>query len=253
MFLIILSPAKRLDFEKKINIKKETQPIFINESQDLINTLKSLQKSDISSLMNLSQDLTDLNFNRYKDWDINHTLKNSNPAVNCFQGDVYKELKVDEFSQNDLKYLQNHVRILSGLYGILKPFDLMQPYRLEMGTKLKSTKGDNLYQFWGDKINRSLQHDLKGKSHLINLSSNEYYKSIICKKINKEIISPIFLDQKKGKYKVVSFFAKRARGAMTNYIIKNQVEDIDVLKKFNGLGYKFNFNKSTDTDLVFCR
>ena len=116
-----------------------------------------------------------------------------------------------------------------------------------------STKGDNLYQFWGDKINRSLQHDLKDKSHLINLSSNEYYKSVMCKKIKKKIISPIFLDKKKGKYKVVSFFAKRARGAMTNYIIKNQVEDIDVLKKFNGLGYKFNFNKSTDTDMVFCR
>jgi len=253
MFLIILSPAKKLDLKKKINIQKATKPIFINESQYLINNLKSLHKSDITSLMNLSQDLTDLNFNRYKDWDINHTLKNSSPAVSCFQGDVYKELKVDEFSQGDLQYSQNHVRILSGLYGVLKPFDLIQPYRLEMGTKLKSTKGDNLYQFWGDKINKALQHDLKSKSHLINLSSNEYYKSVICKKINKEIISPIFLDQKKGKYKVVSFFAKRARGAMTNYIIKNQVEDIDILKKFNGLGYKFNFNKSTDTDLVFCR
>ena len=253
MFLIILSPAKRLDIKKKINIKKETKPIFINESQELINNLQSLQKSDISSLMNLSQDLTDLNFNRYKGWDINHTLKNSSHAISCFQGDVYKELKVDDFSHDDLQYLQNHVRILSGLYGLLKPLDLIQPYRLEMGTKLKSAKGDNLYQFWGDKINMSIQNELKKRSCLINLSSNEYYKAVMHKKINKDIISPIFLDQKKGKYKVVSFFAKRARGAMTNYIIKNQVEDIDVLKKFNGLGYKFNFNKSTNTDLVFCR
>lgn len=253
MFLIILSPAKRLNFEKKINIKTESKPIFINDSQDLINNLISLKKRDISSLMNLSQDLTDLNFERYKNWTINHNMKNSRPAITCFEGDVYKELKVDEFSELDLKYLQNHVRILSGLYGILKPFDLIQAYRLEMGTKLKSKKGDNLYQFWGEKINKSLQNDLKDKSYLINLSSNEYYRSIVHKKIKEEIITPIFLDEKKGKYKVISFFAKRARGAMTNYIIKNRIENVDDLKNFNGLGYKFNSKKSTDGDLVFYR
>ena len=253
MFLIILSPAKRLNFEKKINIKKATNPIFINESQDLIKTLSSLNKSDISSLMNLSSDLTDLNFKRYNNWDINHNPNNSNPAVSCFEGDVYKELKVDEFSVDELQYLQNHVRILSGLYGILRPFDLIQAYRLEMGTKLKSKKGDNLYQFWGDKINKFLKKDLINKSALINLSSNEYYKSIIHKKIDTEIITPIFLHNKKGNYKVVSFFAKRARGAMTNFIIKNRVETISHLKDFNGLGYKFNAEKSNDSDLVFCR
>jgi len=253
MFLIILSPAKRLNFEKKINIKKATNPVFINESQDLIKQLMSLNKRDISSLMNLSPSLTELNFKRYNNWDINHNLKNSNPAISCFEGDVYKELKVDEFSVEDLQYLQNHVRILSGLYGILRPFDLIQAYRLEMGTKLKSKKGDNLYQFWGDKINKSLKKDLINKSFLINLSSNEYYKSIIYKKIKTEIITPIFLDDKKGHYKVISFFAKRARGSMANYIIKNRVKTISQLKKFNGLGYTYNTAKSNGSNLVFCR
>lgn len=253
MLLILLSPAKRLNFEKKVNIEKETIPFFLNESQDLINNLLSLNKSDISSLMKLSPSLSELNYNRYKKWDINHNSRNSSPAISCFEGDVYKNINIDCMSSSELNFLQKNVRILSGLYGLLKPFDLIQAYRLEMGTKLITSNGNNLYKFWGNKINKYLKDDLNKNTILINLASNEYYKSINSKNISNKIITPVFLDEKKGKFKVVSFFAKRARGSMVEYIAKNNLDKIEKLRDFTGLGYTFDKSRSTDSEFVYCR
>ena len=252
MLLIILSPAKRLNFEKKVNIEK-TIPFFLNESQDLINNLLSLKKSDISSLMKLSPSLSELNYNRYKKWDINHNNKNSYPAISCFEGDVYKNINIECMTSKKLNFLQKHVRILSGLYGLLKPFDLIQPYRLEMGTKLINSNGNNLYKFWGNKINEYLKDDLNENTILVNLASNEYYKSINSKNINNKIITPVFLDEKKGKFKVVSFFAKRARGSMVEYITKNKLDKIEKLRDFTGLGYTFDKSRSSESEYVYCR
>ena len=161
--------------------------------------------------MKLSPSLSELNYNRYKKWDINHNNKNSYPAISCFEGDVYKNINIECMTSTELNFLQKHVRILSGLYGLLKPFDLIQPYRLEMGTKLINSNGNNLYKFWGNKINEYLKDDLNENTILVNLASNEYYKSINSKNINNKIITPVFLDEKKGKFKVVSFFCQESK------------------------------------------
>ena len=255
MFLILLSPAKSLDFDRKLNCTKSSIPDFIPESRVLINHLLKMKKEEIGSLMNISQKLTDLNYDRYKSWNKDFNLNNSRHAIYCFTGDVYKGLDVNSFSLEDLEYSQDHLRILSGLYGLLRPLDLMKPYRLEMGVKLQTDKCRNLYDFWGDKLTDKLnQNFIESKNeYLINLASNEYFDSVNKSRISKKIITPKFLDKKNGNYKVISFFAKKARGSMASYIIKNKIQTINELENFKGLEYKFCNKRSDEKNLVFIR
>ncbi len=255
MFLIVLSPAKSLDFDRKLNCKKSSMPAFISESKILINYLLKMKKEEIGKLMGISQKLIDLNYDRYKSWSEDFNLTNSKHAISCFTGDVYKGLDVNSFSLEDLEYSQDHLRILSGLYGLLRPLDLMKPYRLEMGVKLQTKKGKNLYQFWENKLTDKLnQNFIDAKNeYLINLASNEYFNSINKSKLLKKIITPKFLDKKNGNYKVISFFAKKARGSMASYIIKNKIQTLNELQNFEGLEYKFCNERSDDSNLVFIR
>ena len=255
MFLVLLSPAKSLDFEKKLNCKKSSFPSFIPESKMLINYLLKMKKEEIGKLMGISQKLIDLNYDRYKSWNEDFNLTNSRHAISCFTGDVYKGLDVNTFSLEDLEYSQDHLRILSGLYGLLRPLDLMQPYRLEMGVKLQTKKGKNLYEFWGNKITDKLNQNFisSNNNYLINLASNEYFDSVNKSQLLKKVVTPKFLDKKNGNYKVISFFAKKARGSMAAYIIKNKIQTLDELQDFQGLEYKFCHERSDEYNLVFIR
>ncbi len=255
MFLIVLSPAKTLDFERKLNYKKSTTPSFLQESKNLINYLLRMKKEEIGKLMGISEKLINLNYDRYRSWNEDFNLTNSRHAISCFTGDVYKGLDVNSFSSDDLEYSQDHLRILSGLYGVLRPLDLMKPYRLEMGVKLKTERGKNLYDFWENKITEKLNQNFTttNNEYLVNLASNEYFDSVKKAKLMKKIITPKFLDKKNGDYKVISFFAKKARGSMASYIIKNKIENLDDLRDFNGLEYQFCSTRSDENNLVFIR
>ena len=253
--IAILSPAKTLDFENKSNTLPFSIPDFQEDSQLLINHLKKISIDELCNLMSLSDSLSRLNFERYQKWNIDFNLSNSKQAILCFKGGVYIGLDVDKFSNTDLDYSQKSIRILSGLHGVLKPFDLIQPYRLEMGTKLVNKRGKNLYQFWNDKITDSLNNCLKkyDATCLLNLASNEYFSAIDPQKLNKKIIDVKFLDQKNGVYKTISFFAKKARGSMASFLVKNQIKNIEELKDFSGMGYSFDSIQSSEKKLVFIR
>ena len=253
--IAILSPAKTLDFTTNYTFSKYTIPEFLDESYLLVKELKKIKLKDLSNLMNLSPSLSELNFKRYQSWDVTFNLSNSRQSILCFKGGVYVGLDVESFSDDDLSYSQDYLRILSGLHGVLKPFDIIKPYRLEMGTKLHNKKGKNLYEFWGDKITHSLNDSLKknGSDFLLNLASNEYFSSIISKKLNVNIIDVKFLDKKNDAYKTISFFTKKARGSMASFLIKNKIKDPDSLKDFSGLGYAFDNSRSNETSLVFIR
>tara|TARA_B100000575_G_scaffold190388_1_gene153532 strand:- start:126 stop:893 length:768 start_codon:yes stop_codon:yes gene_type:complete len=253
--IILLSPAKTLDFERPtINISHSV-PSLLSKSKTLINILKEKEPNEISSLMNISDKLALLNNNRYKSWKgLEKESDNSKQAIFVFKGDVYQGLDIDSFEKIDLEYSQNHLRLLSGLYGLLKPLDIIEPYRLEMGTKLKTNKGKNLYEFWGQDICNEIEKDLKTiKSNtIINLASNEYFDSV--KNINEtsNIISPVFKDFSKGKYKIISFYAKKARGLMAAWILKNKIKE-DELNNFNSNGYYFSQEESSQNSPVFLR
>ena len=253
--IILLSPAKTLDFEDYGKDIPCTHPEFINLSKDLINGLSKLTSSEVGSLMNISPKLADLNRERFQQWKSKHDKVNSKQAILAFKGDVYEGLRAWEFNKSDFSYAQKHLRVLSGLYGILKPLDLIQPYRLEMGTVYPNPKGRDLYAFWGDNLANQINHDLKkNKSeYLVNLASQEYFKAAQASKIEGEIISPTFLDEKNGKYKIISFFAKKARGYMANYLIENRIDDIYQLRKFQAFGYEFSKSDSTISKPVFTR
>lgn len=253
--LILLSPAKSLDYNSPLPTKKKTLPRFIQESETLVNQLRKLTPKELSTLMSISDKLSHLNAERYTTWEKDFSFNNSRQAILAFTGDVYQGLELDQWSATEYTLAQKQIRILSGLYGVLRPLDLMQPYRLEMGTKLNNTRGKNLYEFWGEQITDSLNTDLNksGSDLVINLASNEYFKSVKKAKLKGTLITPIFKDQKNGNYKIIAFFAKRARGMMADYIIQNQIDDTAGLKKFKTAGYKFSKKDSTDTELVFLR
>jgi len=219
----------------------------------LIDQLKDLTPADVASLMGLSDKLSDLNVGRFAHWKQPFTQDNARPAVYAFKGDVYTGLDAYSFSKKDMKFAQKHFRMLSGLYGLLKPLDLMQPYRLEMGTKFKNLRGVNLYEFWGDAITQKLNEDLKQGEVLLNLASNEYFKSVNKKALNGEIITPVFKDQKNGQYKIISFYAKKARGLMAAYVIKNQINNVEDIKQFDTAGYRFEASMSKSKEWVFIR
>ena len=253
--LITLSPAKTLDYESPLATHKFTQPELVNESEQLIKACRKLAPADIASLMKISDKLAGLNAARFGEWQTNFTLENSRHAILAFKGDVYTGMQAETFSAADFGFAQNHLRILSGLYGILRPLDLMQPYRLEMGIRLKNPRGKDLYEFWGDIITNKLNQSLadQGDQILVNLASDEYFKSVNYKKLDGTIIKPVFLDEKNGKYKVISFYAKKARGLMSRFIIQNKLTKIEQLSDFNLEGYQFDESQSEGNELIFTR
>ena len=253
--LIVISPAKTLDYETPAKTKTFSEPDFLDQSQVLIEELRELNPAQVSSLMKISDKLGQLNFARYHDWSRPFTADNAKQALLAFKGDVYTGLEAESFKAQDFKFAQKHLRILSGLYGLLRPLDLMQPYRLEMGTKFANSQGKNLYEFWGSTITDGLNAQLKKlkSQQLINLASNEYFKSVQPKALNAEVITPVFKDQKNGQYKIISFYAKKARGLMSAYIIKNRLTDAEQLKDFDLEGYRYNAAMSKTNEPVFIR
>lgn len=253
--LHVISPAKTLDFETAPVIATHTQPQFLAESTQLINELRQLTPPQVSSLMSISEKLGELNAQRFLEWQTPFTPANAKQAVLAFKGDVYTGMAADTFAKKDFTFAQQHLRILSGLYGLLKPLDLIQPYRLEMGTRFVNQRGTNLYHFWGDSITDQLNAELDKHQErvLVNLASTEYFSAVNTKKLHAEIITPVFKDQKSGQYKIISFFAKKARGMMSSYIIKNQLKDVEAIKAFDVAGYSYNEVMSSPKEWVFTR
>lgn len=257
---ILLSPAKTLDFETPASINRFSQPEFLSDTERLVGQLRQLSAQEISSLMKVSDKLGELNADRYQTWQPDFDTTNAKQALLAFQGDVYQGMNVDSFQQEDFDFAQEHLRILSGLYGVLRPLDLIQPYRLEMGTKLahpklNSISANTLYEFWGDKLTQSINRQIEklDSKTMINLASNEYFKAIKPKLLTGNIVTPVFKDWKNGKYKIISFYAKKARGMMAAYIIKNKITDPKKLKDFAEAGYSFNAELSDNKNLVFTR
>ena len=253
--ITIISPAKTLDFDVEVQTKEHSKSEFLQESKKIVDRLKDFSPNELANLMNINQELAALNYERYLKWELPFTKDNAKQALMVFKGQVFVGLDAKTLSEKDLLFAQDHLRILSGLYGILRPLDLMQPYRLEMGTKLKNPEGDNLYKFWGSKITDFINKELSGQKtpFLINLASNEYFKAINPKKINGEIITPVFKEAKGNGFKVITVYAKTARGLMSRFIIENRIEEPSQLKAFDSDGYLFNHDLSTDKEWVFTR
>jgi uncharacterized protein len=258
--LIVISPAKTLDYETPATTASNTLPDYLKEAAELITELRTLSPPEVSNLMGISAKLGDLNFGRFLNWQPDFTPENAKQALLAFKGDVYTGLDAESLLEDQLLWAQNHLRILSGLYGLLRPLDLMQPYRLEMGTKFANSRGVNLYEFWGDKITDGLNQAIKDQASkkqkanlLINLASNEYFKSVTPAKLNADVITPVFKDWKNGKYKIISFYAKKARGLMSRYIIENQIDDPEKIKQFDVAGYAYQSAMSSAREWVFTR
>lgn len=253
--LSVISPAKTLDFASPPTTRKATQPEFLHRSAELIDQARRLDPAAIGELMGVSQNIANLNHQRFMDWHRPFDRHNARQALLAFKGDVYTGLEAHTLDAAGLSYAQKHLRILSGLYGVLRPLDLMQPYRLEMGLKFANPGGANLYEFWGDSLTESLNRQLRktGTPILLNLASKEYFKAVRPGALQAEVITPVFKDLKNGKYRIISFFAKKARGRMARYIIDRRIDDIPALKKYRGAGYRYNAGESTARELVFTR
>ena len=253
--LTLISPAKTLDFDTPPHTRKTTQPLFLEQSEALVNDARDMSPDDIRKLMGVSENIAELNHERFMNWGTPFTLKNAKQSILAFKGDVYTGLEAETLSAKELAFAQKHLAILSGLYGVLRPLDLMQPYRLEMGLKFANSGGKNLYEFWGDSINDAVAGLLKksGSDVLVNLASNEYFKSVRAKGLEADIVTPVFKDKKNGKYRVISFFAKKARGQMARFIIDNELNEPEGLKKFRVDGYRYNKGESGARELVFTR
>ncbi|MCM8535645.1 MAG: peroxide stress protein YaaA [Lentisphaeraceae bacterium] len=251
--LIVISPAKTLDFETKVPVDKTSDFVFESEAQRLVDILSEKSDEDLQALMKLSPKLAKLNEERFKDWSMPFTDSKSRASVFAFKGDVYQGLAAYDLTDKEIDYAQNHLRILSGLYGVLKPLDKMLPYRLEMGTRLENENGTNLYKYWGSKISEKLNEDFSSNDFLVNLASNEYFKAVSLKDLKAKVVTPQFLDEKNGKYKVISFYAKKARGLMARWIIQNKVEKMENLEDFDLEGYSFDDEKSSEFEPVFTR
>ncbi len=262
--LAVISPAKTLDFDSKAKTPKFTQPQFTAQSAVLIERLRELDPPALAQLMNISSNLAQLNHNRYQDWQLPFTNTNAKQAILAFKGEVYLGLQAQDYSERDFTWAQKHLRILSGLHGLLRPLDLIQPYRLEMGTKLqvKQPQGvsRNLYEFWGDSITQQLNEALAQQAGakekqpvLLNLASKEYFSAVVPQALKCRVITPQFLDLKNGQYKFLSFFAKKARGYMASYLIRNRIKSVKQLQSFNDQGYRYCPERSTTNDWVFLR
>jgi len=252
--IIVLSPAKTLDYSFSEKGLDFSVPPFLPKSKNLVSTMKKLNKSELSSLMGVSDKISALNHDRFKNWS-----QATKPSVHAkqagfvFKGDVYQGLEFEKLSKQDINFAQKHLRILSGLYGVLKPLDIISPYRLEMGTKISVAKNKDLYEFWKEEITNHLNKDLKPASILVNLASIEYFSSVDTEKLKSRIISPVFKDFKNGQFKMISFYAKKARGLMAKYLIENRAKTSEDLQKFNLDGYKFSKKDSTEDSPVFLR
>ena len=257
--ILVISPAKALDFETAPTTAVHSQPDFLDDAQALIEILRQRSPAEIAELMSLSDPLASLNVARYASWSRPFDRENAKQAVLAFNGDVYEGLSAATLSDADLAWAQDHLRILSGLYGVLRPLDLMQPYRLEMGTRLGNPRGKDLYAFWGERITAELNGLLAretedgGEPVLLNLASDEYFKSVKAKAIKGRIVTPVFEDWKAGRYKIISFYAKRARGLMSRFVIERRIDDIDALKAFDSEGYAYAADAAKADKLVFRR
>ncbi|ETD71142.1 hypothetical protein V757_06790 [Pelistega indica] len=253
--LFLLSPAKKLDYDTPLSVEKHTQPLFVKQAQELITVLRKKSVQDIAELMSLSQALSELNVTRYAEWKPTFSLENSRQAILAFNGDVYEGLNATTLTAKQLEWAQDHMAILSGLYGVLRPLDLMQAYRLEMGTRLETPKGKNLYEFWGNQIANYLNERLSAEKEpiIINLASEEYFKSVDLKALKARVVQCVFQEYKNGTYKVVSFNAKRARGLMTRYAIEHQAKKPSDLLAFDVEDYAYDKSVSSEDKLVFRR
>lgn len=253
--LAIISPAKKLDFEYSPHYTKFSQPVFMDRSKSLVKEAKRLSRSELGRTMNLSDKLSDLNYNRFQNFSTPFSLKNAKQAALVFNGDTYVGLEASSLKATDLNFAQNHLRILSGLYGILRPLDLIQPYRLEMGAKFQAPDGNNLYEFWKSSLATELNTatDNHKDKTIINLASVEYFKAVDQDKLKGNVITPVFKEVKNGVSKVLSFFAKRARGSMARYIIQNRLQNPEQIKKFDKSGYEYRSDLSEKNTWVFTR
>ena len=249
----LISPSKTLNFDNNINCDITSKCRLIDYTSELHKILISYSKNDLKNLMNVSDKIAELNYNRFKTWEDPSNSKTSKQAIYAFKGDVYSGLDAESIEEDKFDYLQNSLRIISGYYGLLRPFDQILPYRLEMGTKLENENGNNLYKFWGDKITDVLNEDLDSNDIIVNLASDEYFKSINKDKIKSKIITPVFKEFKNGLYKVIAIYAKKARGLMSRFLIERKSTSIDDIKLFNINGYSFDSNLSNDSQLVFTR
>ncbi len=253
--LILISPAKTLDFETPVKTRTATQPDFLEQSAALVSELQALTPDRISSLMHISEKLGVLNYERFMDWQTPFTTDNAKQAALAFKGDVYTGLEAETFSAGEWKFAQQHLRILSGLYGVLRPLDLIQPYRLEMGTKFANPRGKDLYEFWGQSITDNLNAQIKRlkTDTVLNLASNEYFKAVHKRDLQADVIAPVFKDLKNGKYKIISFYAKKARGQMAAWVIRKGITDPKQLKKYRIAGYSYCADMSTPAAPAFIR
>ena len=253
--LAILSPAKTLDYESSLQTKKFSAPQFVQESTELIEGLRKCRPDDIRTLMGVSENLAELNHQRYAEWQPEFDAKSARAAILAFKGDVYIGMDAQTMSERDFTFAQKHVRILSGLHGLLRPLDRIRPYRLEMGTRLKTAKGNDLYSFWGDKVTQALNDAIAEQSQkiLINLASNEYYRAVNPSAIDARIINVSFKELREGEYRFLSFFAKKARGSMARYMIDHRVKSLKALRQFDYDGYTFNADLSHGDHWVFTR
>ena len=253
--LLVISPAKTLDFDTPASTTIASKPTMLKDSAMLIDRMREFAPDDLVNLMGVSQKIAELNTQRFMNWQMPFTKKNAKQALLAFKGDVYTGLNAETFTEDDFEFAQQHLRILSGLYGVLRPLGLIQPYRLEMGTKLANEKGKNLYEFWDKKPTQALNKQLTSldSSTVINLASNEYFNAVDKSALKADIITPVFKDYKNGKYKIISFYAKKARGLMSAYIIKNKLQEPSQIKKFNVDGYYFEPQGSTKNEWLFLR
>ena len=253
--IVLMNTSKTLDFQQKAPIPKHTIPELIKDAEILVKELRKLSQSEFSKLMKTSEKLTRLNLERYASWQTQVQKANAKQALLAFKGDIYSGIEVDSYQLKDFEFAQKHMRILSGLYGILRPLDLIQPYRLEMATKLATTRGKNMYDFWGTKLNEILKVLLKQEKSgtLVNLCSMEYFKAIKSDLLDAKVITPAFKEFRDGTYRFITLYAKKARGMMCNYIIRNQIREVNDLKSFDVEGYQFNKKVSSDNDWVFTR
>ena len=253
--LILLSPAKTLDFETPTRTATATQPVFLDEAAALARSAQRLSAPKLRELMKLSESLATLNRDRFRAWQPDHSGDDVRPAVQAFRGDVYVGLDADTLDDADLAFAQDHLRILSGLYGVLKPLDMMRAYRLEMGTRLSTRRGKTLYDFWGDRVAQALdaESEAMGGAPVVNLASNEYFGVVQKPGLSSPVVSPVFRDEKNGEYKIISFFAKRARGALARYLVTERATSLDALEGFKGLGYRYSKRDSTPDSPVYRR
>jgi cytoplasmic iron level regulating protein YaaA (DUF328/UPF0246 family) len=251
---ILISPSKTLNFDDYNTSGFSTDCRLLKHTSELHKILSNHSINDLKSLMNVSDKIAELNFNRFKTWENPSKSSDSKQAIFAFKGDVYSGLDVETIDDNKFEYMQNNLRIISGFYGLLRPFDKILPYRLEMGTRLKNSRGKNLYEFWGDDITQLLDNDIENKNeHIVNLASNEYFKSITTKKLNNTVITPSFKEFRNGTYKTIAIYAKKARGLMSRFIIENKLDEIDGLKIFNSEGYTYDENLSNSSNFIFVR